>query len=646
MIFGDLTPIAYSGRQTAKTDAKGQTITYGYDKRGRLATRTYPNGSAVSFAYTPTGKRSTATDSRGATTYTYDSRNRLTQVTVPEGKTIGYGYDANSRLKSITGPAGTIAYNYSDSGRLTTVTDPAGESSSYSYDSSGNRTGLAYPNGASVSYAYDINNRLTNLNHYATVGQIASYAYTLGAIGNRTRIDEANGISRQYEYDKLYRLTKEQVTDPANTQSYSNDFTYDAVDNRLNRTKTPVASPVVSTDYSYNAADQLVSENGVTYTYDLNGSLTSKTDGGGTTTYAYDYDNRMIRVTSPTGTTTYAYDSDGNRVESASAAETVKYLIDTNRSLSQVLGEYKSDGTLIASYTYADDLISMTRGGQTYWYHFDGLGSTRMLTDESGTVTDTYDYDAFGNLIVKTGTTENPFLFTGQQYDANIGFYHLRARYYQPEAGRFTTVDPWEGDVYAPATLHRYLYTQNDPVNKLDPSGRTVLTQFLRLAYRILLPYGYITAMAFGRFAHRMIQKHVIIDSKQLPDAIPEFTVIGGRVDIFDDPYSEIYEIKPDNDPFDLITPERSAQKQIYNYIKNNPGYKQGTQYLQGYIDNPGGILGIYIQYYSPTPGIVLYEPRVKPQIYIFVISSISALAMTDLCMQIQTRTMLPALAW
>jgi RHS repeat-associated protein len=492
-----------AGPQDAKTDAKGQTINYAYDSRGRLTTRSYPDGSTHRFSYTPAGQRATAIDQRGMTRYAYDSRNRLTRVTVPDGKTLDYTYDSIGRIASVTSLAGTIAYGYSPAGRLETVTDPQGRTTSYSYDAAGNRTGLAYPNGTQASYTYDVNNRLTSLAHQATVGQIASYAYTLGAIGNRVKIDEANGISRNYTYDTLYRLTEEQVTDPSGAQSYTNSFSYDAVGNRLSLTKTPSEAPVVSTDYTYNAADQLVSENGVTYTYDLNGSLTSKTAGSGTTTYSYDYDNRMVEISGPGGTTTYAYDVDGNRIESATGTETIKYLVDTNRSLSQVVAEYQPDGTITASYTYADDLISMTRDGQTYWYHFDGLGSTRLLTDSTGVVTDTYDYDAFGTLIARTGTTENSYLFTGQQYDANSGFYHLRARYYQPGTGRFAALDPWDGDIYAPATLHKYLYTANDPVNKVDPSGKYSLNDIslsmyihsINLSIRFPLTAGILTTV-------------------------------------------------------------------------------------------------------------------------------------------------------
>lgn len=139
--------------------------------------------------------------------------------------------------------------------------------------------------------------------------------------------------------------------------------------------------------------------------------------------------------------------------------------------LSQVSAEYKADGTVIASYTYADDLVSMTRSSESFYYHFDGLGSTRQLTDSSAAVTDTFDYDAFGNLIARTGVTENTFLFAGQTLDASIAFLHLRARYYQPEVGRFTSVDSYAGEANSPVTFHKYLYAGNDPLDMVDPRG-------------------------------------------------------------------------------------------------------------------------------------------------------------------------------
>jgi RHS repeat-associated protein len=474
---GGIETYAYdkAGRQISKADTKGQSIQYGYDDNGRLRTRSYPDGSTVQFNYTNTGKRLSVADQRGTTSYAYDSMNRLKKNIYPDGKAINYGYDATGKLAALSSSlTGTVAYSYFNNGRLKEVTDPQGKITSYTYDAAGSRTGLSYPNGTTVAYVYDVNNRLTNLSHKNAMSEvIASYAYTLGAIGNRTRIDEVSGISRQYQYDRLYRLTQEKVSDPANTQTYLNDFSYDAVGNRLNKTKAEYSQSVASNDYTYNNADQLLTESGITYTYDLNGNLATKTDSAGTTTYVYNYDDRLVEVRAPNAATvTYKYDADNNRVSATTASGTTKYLVDTNRGLAQVLAEYLTAGNFIVSYVYSDDLISMNRSGTVSYYQFDGLGSTRLLTDATGMITDTYDFDAFGNQVARTGTTANEFLFTGQQYDANIDFYHLRARYYQPTTGRFISTDPYAGDPYAPMSLHKYLYAANDPVNKSDPSGK------------------------------------------------------------------------------------------------------------------------------------------------------------------------------
>jgi len=113
----------------------------------------------------------------------------------------------------------------------------------------------------------------------------------------------------------------------------------------------------------------------------------------------------------------------------------------------------------------------LTRRIRTVAFLYDGQLSTRQLTDHSGTVTDSYTYDAFGNLLAQDGDTENNFLYTGEQYDPNLGSYYLRARYYDQGVGRFTTVDPWKGNQFEPVTLHRYLYAGANPVMNVDPSG-------------------------------------------------------------------------------------------------------------------------------------------------------------------------------
>jgi RHS repeat-associated protein len=85
--------------------------------------------------------------------------------------------------------------------------------------------------------------------------------------------------------------------------------------------------------------------------------------------------------------------------------------------------------------------------------------------------TDTYDYDAFGNLIHSTGTTYNNYLFTGEQFDPDLGLYYNRARYLSVPTGRFWCMDSEEGRDVVPASLHKYLYASADPVDRIDPSG-------------------------------------------------------------------------------------------------------------------------------------------------------------------------------
>jgi RHS repeat-associated protein len=85
---------------------------------------------------------------------------------------------------------------------------------------------------------------------------------------------------------------------------------------------------------------------------------------------------------------------------------------------------------------------------------------------------DTYDYDAWGNIVSQTGSTPNVYLYRGEQYDPDLQLYYLRARYFNPLTGRFLTRDPVDGKIWLPQTLHKYLYAAGNPINAVDPSGR------------------------------------------------------------------------------------------------------------------------------------------------------------------------------
>ena len=130
------------------------------------------------------------------------------------------------------------------------------------------------------------------------------------------------------------------------------------------------------------------------------------------------------------------------------------------------------DGALTSyAYNELNQLVSLDRAGGTLYYVFNGHDDTRMLVDASGNVTDTYVFDAWGNILERTGDTENPFLYCGEQFDSFTGLYYLRARYMNPSTGTFISMDTYQGSVFDPETLHKYLYANANPVMFVDPSG-------------------------------------------------------------------------------------------------------------------------------------------------------------------------------
>ena len=151
---------------------------------------------------------------------------------------------------------------------------------------------------------------------------------------------------------------------------------------------------------------------GVTYGYDNNGNLTTR---GASDTFAWDHENRMTESVVGGVTTSYTYNGDGVRVSQTSGLTTVDYQVDVLAPLPVVV----QDGTY--SYVYGLDLISAIDGGGTeIYYLYDGLGSVANLTDDAGVVTDTTTYDVFGPIRSSSGSTENVWLFAGEQSDGAL----------------------------------------------------------------------------------------------------------------------------------------------------------------------------------------------------------------------------------
>jgi RHS repeat-associated protein len=205
------------------------------------------------------------------------------------------------------------------------------------------------------------------------------------------------------------------------------------------------------------------------YSYDANGNLLSDP----TNDYQYDWENMMI-ASGPSGGTanaTYTYGPDGQRIQQTTSAGVINYTVDAQSGFGDVVEERDQDGGLQARYNYGDDLVRMDRGTGIYYYLYDGGGNTRQLVNGSGITTDTYAYDAFGDLIARTGSTTNPYLFNGQEQDSATGLYYLRARYMDPSRDEFLSQDTFPGHDEDPISLHKYLYASDDAVDRCDPGG-------------------------------------------------------------------------------------------------------------------------------------------------------------------------------
>jgi RHS repeat-associated protein len=423
----------------------------------------------ISFTYSPTGLRLSMTDASGVTSYAYDNHDRLLTKATPQG-TLTYAYDPAGNILSLnsSNPGGaSMVYTYDPLNRLDSVTDASGKTT-YSYDAVGNLSSFAYPNGVSTSYAYNSLNRLTSMQSICSAGTgcrspgaaIKSYAYTLSAAGNRLSVAELGDRAVQYGYDDLYRLTSETISG-ASTQNGTISYQYDSVGNRLKINSTvPAIAATGLLNYDANDRD-------TANVFDNNGNTIN--NGGQN---VYDFENRLVQR----GNISLVYDGDGNRVSETVAGVTTSYLVaDQNLTgYAQVLDELQA-GTVTRTYSYGLGLINerqvISGNLTTSFYGYDGHGSVRFLTDSTAAITDTYDYDAFGNLIASTGITPNNYLFAGEQFDPALGIYYNRARYYDQRLGRFWTADTYEGKIEDPISLHKYLYAHADPVVRKDPSG-------------------------------------------------------------------------------------------------------------------------------------------------------------------------------
>ena len=396
----------------------------------------------------------------------YDaSNNRITCTYPTGGPTLTNTFDAIERLSTIQDSLSTFAtYDYIGRARMNTCqTGPTTQT--FGWDGLRRLTDIDAGSVHDLAYGYDDFNRRTfkQYEHLLPTIQGDVYAYDGGSRLSDVWYDDANPTAGA-PGTSLAHLNIQQTKVQARTSTTFN-----------------------ATTTLYSTGDPLhrtISIGGVPRTYDDKGNLT---DNGAGRKFEYDAWNRMTRVLDGTGTelVRYEFDALGRRYKRFEGTTVTRYVYDGPR----LLEEYVNPGTgvfaLATRYIYGgglDELIAIETGGLRYYTYRDALGSIEAITDSAGVVVERYDYDAFGVPTVTDGlgvptplgiygepTSQygNDLWFTGARWDPESGNYHMRARQYEPLAGRFVSRDPL-GYVDGP---NAYSYGYSSPTNWTDPFG-------------------------------------------------------------------------------------------------------------------------------------------------------------------------------
>jgi RHS repeat-associated protein len=478
-VLGNLTDVI-DANQTGVPVANQKKIHIEYDTLGRKKNMTDPDMGYWEYGYYPDGSLYSVKDANQKTiTFDLDVLNRVRAKHYPAGSgatDVIYTYDETTssnpkgRLTTMTDGSGKSTYNYDLSGRVTRTVkrvDNIDYSVTKAYDGMGRLKNIIYPDNEEVGYAYDAAGNLSEVNGYAEYDEY-------NALGQPGKLYYGNGIVTSYwYYPKNYRLfamkaDQLQTSLLYRTYSYDNKGNVAGVNDLVN---PPIPHNVVYGSVGYtldpnraHAVQTASTIPGRVYQYDNNGNM--KSDGLRTVTYTPD--NLPNDITIGAAKTSFTYDGNGTRVKKAYGGMTRVYI-------DKLYDSYDGDSD---NYIYAGNTrIALhwtnvpTQQDGTVYYHPDHLGSTSIVTDDNGNKVEDIFYYSFGETRQDTGSGNLMHKYTGQELDYEANLYNYGARLYDPEIGRFISPDsivPYPGN---PQSLNRYAYVQNNPVNRIDPTG-------------------------------------------------------------------------------------------------------------------------------------------------------------------------------
>jgi len=493
---------AAGNRLTQRTRA-GQVMTATLDARDRETAQTWSGGAPnVARSFDAIGRLLSSSNGNTATSYSFDAANQLlteTQATAgaPAAWTLTYAHNADGLRQSVTYPAGdVIATTYTARNEVESISAGGPPPlATYSYNLDGTLAQKVLENGTAAAYGYDVANQLLNITQALGATAFAQRDYTYNSRGLRTAMQVNAGTWDVYGYDLTDQVTSVKYsaaastgTTPASTLTY----TYDAVGNRTQVKHTATGVTAVTNNYTTaNSVNQYPAVNSGSVAYDTNGNLTSAPAGflnqSSAQSASYDGLNRLLSITTDSGTVSQVYDTK-NRVVSRTINGTTTYFVWDGWNL---IEERDASGNELRSYVHGaavDEILAMIDSSGAHYHHHDALGNVIALTNASGTLEETYRYDAFGKATATNASTSatadtsffgNRFLYTGREWIAEAGLYDYRNRVYSAALGRFMQTDPimfeaWDVNVYRYVGNGVVLYTDSKGLElDVDPADKS-----------------------------------------------------------------------------------------------------------------------------------------------------------------------------
>ncbi|WP_217900043.1 polymorphic toxin-type HINT domain-containing protein [Paenibacillus herberti] len=495
---------------------------FDYDSMGRVSSMQNATwDKTVRFQYDERGNRTKVTDPEGNTQeYVYDLLNQIKEFTDPDGFKTTFEYDPRGAMTKVDRPNGIQSeYAYNENLQLVSI-DHKGERTQsrldYKYDAAGNIVEKKEEDGAITTYGYDMLNRIKQVQYPKAKDADILDTYDLP-------------FKQQYRNGSEFSY-RDSMVDPASEVSY----TYDTDGNR-----STMSADGKTIAYDYDAAGRMLSAGEESFTYDANGNLIQERGKQGLIQYSYNSNDMLEQALYADGSKVdYEYDAfqqkigrkesypdprqqpgllEAERVTESTYGEPVSqkdalleepvlledqmYYLNDGLTIMKEYGEdlepiaqyYEANGQVLSrkSYRYngwnvLDEespikqseapVRGMLRGDYTYYLN-DHLGSVTHLTDRNGETLEQYRYDAFGSLMTPMTAEYNTIGYTGQTVDPKTGLMDYKARWYDSNAGRFTSADTYEGDSTSPLTLNLYSYVNNNPINLTDPTGNYCVSQ-------------------------------------------------------------------------------------------------------------------------------------------------------------------------